>query len=185
MLADEGTTVDAYNLIAWESLAEHFGSTAVIVGLGVGGVEYGSVYHKEVGVGGWQAFAVFYYGIGHRQGEQTVGLSCKGAESIELFFHLAERFVVLVLLIGTLHVDDGVVGAEAGQGINVAVRIITCQVAMVQPEHLLYVEGATQVIFNLGLRHLPVAVGREQTLGGGEQRTPPIAFDGASLKDKA
>lgn len=135
VLANEGTAVDTHNLIAGEGLLKHLGSTAVIVGLGVGGVEHGPVHHKEVGVGGWQAFAVFYYGIGHRQGEQTVGFSCKGAEGLELFFHLAERVVVLVLLIGTLHVDDGVVWAEAGQGIDVTVRIVARQVAMVQPEN--------------------------------------------------
>ena len=123
VLANEGTAVDTHNLIAGEGLLKHLGSTTVVVRLGVGGIEHGSVQDEEVGVGGRQTFAVFHHGVGHGQGEQTIRSARKGTEGLQLLFHLTEGIVMFVLPVVTLHIDNGVVGAEAGQGINVTVRI--------------------------------------------------------------
>ena len=66
MLADKGAAVNANYFISEEGLPKHLGSTTVVVGLIVGGIEHGFVQDEEVGIGGRQAFAIFEDSIGHR-----------------------------------------------------------------------------------------------------------------------
>ena len=64
MLLDDTSTVDAHDGSAGESLADDAEGLSVEVGLGIGGAEHGSVDDEEVGVGGWQPFALADDGAG-------------------------------------------------------------------------------------------------------------------------
>ena len=163
VLADKGTAVDTHNLVIREGLLKHFGGTAIVVGLVVSGVEHGFVQDEKVGIGSRQAFAIFDDGIGHGQGEQTIGLAFQGSERFQLLFHEAKGFVMFVSYVGTLHVYDGVVGTKACQGIDMAICVVTRQLTVIQPENLLYMKSITKVCLYLFLSHLSVAIGGKQT----------------------
>ena len=130
-----------------------------------------------------EAFAVFVIdGFGHGQRKQTVGVSVEGTEGLELVFHGAEGTVVLVVLVQALHVSNGVVGTETGQGVYVAVCVVTGQVAVIQPEHLTQVEAFHQVGFDVFAREGVIAIRSQQAGGGGEQGTFSVAFNGTAFE---
>ena len=54
VLADDGPTVDAYNLTVRERLPDGVKGLAVKFGLGVGRYQYGTVDHQIVGIGSRQ-----------------------------------------------------------------------------------------------------------------------------------
>ena len=64
------------------------------------------------------------------------------------------------------------------------VRIVTCQITVVQPKNTLQVKNGTKIFLNFHPVHLSVPVRRKQAFGGGEQRTHAVTFDGTAFKDK-
>ena len=91
---------------------------------------------------------------------------------------------MLVVLVQALHVGNGVVGTETGQGVYVAVCVVTGQVAVVQPEYLTQVEAFHQVGFDVFAREGVIPVGSQQAGGGGEQSTFSVAFNGPPSSTK-
>ena len=121
------------------------------------------------------------YRIGHGQGQQPVGRAIEGGEGAQLLLHAAQRLVVLVGGIGTPYVDNGIVGGEPGQGVDVAVGVVAGQITVVEPQDALQSEGLFQILFDAHLRPLAVAVGREQAFACGEQGAGAVAFECAPL----
>ena len=80
------------------------------------------------------------------------------------------------------HIDDGVIGAEPRQGINMGVSIIPFQVAMLKPEHLLCAEQGLHRPFQFLTGQLRVAVGGKQALAGGHNRAAAVALNAATFK---
>ena len=65
-----------------------------------------------------------------------------------------------------------------------AVGVITCQVAMVDPKNASGMEFLEQARLNLCLREGLVTMRGQQTACGREDGALTIALDGATLKDK-
>ena len=91
---------------------------------------------------------------------------------------------MLVGGVGTLDVGDGVARAQAGKGVDVAVRVVACQVSVVEPQHAFGMEHLFQPLFDVGLSHGLVAVGGQQALAGGEEGASAVALDASSLQHK-
>ena len=103
---------------------------------------------------------------------------------MKLLFHRREGFIVLVIGIGAADVGDGVVGAEAGEGVDVAVGVVASKVAVIEPQDALGVEIAKQTLFNLVASELWIAIGREQTLAGSQEGALAVALYAAALEDE-
>lgn len=91
---------------------------------------------------------------------------------------------MLIVWIGALDVGNGVVGTEAGEGVDMAVCVIACEVAVVEPKEAVGMEIVKQTFLYLLTVKLWIAVGRKETCAGGQQRTFAIAFDATAFKDK-
>ncbi len=84
----------------------------------------------------------------------------------------------------TLNVCNRVVGTETGKGIDVAVRIVTCQIAMIEPKDTLCMEVSQQALFNLLARARRIAIGRKQTRRGGKDGAPTVTLYATALENK-
>ena len=82
VLADDGPTVDAYNLTVRERLPDGVKGLAVKFGLGVGRYQYGTVDHQIVGIGSRQTVVAIVDRTGQGQLQQTIGTSVHGAKSL-------------------------------------------------------------------------------------------------------
>ena len=184
MLLDESPAVDADDFISGKSLLQDACRGSVIVGLGIGGVEHGVVENKEVGIGGRQPFPFVEDGGGHGQWQEPERLAVACQERAELLLHLGELRVVHVGFIVALHIHDGVVGTQPGQGVDVAVGIVAGQESVVEPQDLCDREGLVQVLFDLGAVPLSVPVGGEQAFRSGEQGPFPVRLDGAAFENE-
>ena len=115
MLDNQWTTVDADYLAVGECVGNNCGSLGVEVGLGVGGIEHRSVDDEEIGVGGWQTFgalrgtveellAVVVYRAGGGQAQQAISPAAFCLKHAQVFLHLMQLFVLLVILVVTSHI---------------------------------------------------------------------------------
>ena len=131
MLADKRATVDGYDFMLRESFLQGFPCHSVIGRLIVGRHEHGSVYDQKVRIRSRQALPLFIeYRLWHGQWDMPVRLILQVAEHGELFFHPGQFFVVAVVAVGTFHVSDGLIRAEAGQRVDVSVCVISLQSAV-------------------------------------------------------
>ena len=92
---------------------------------------------------------------------------------------------MLVGGIVALDIEDGVVGGETGERVDMGIGIVAGEVAVVDPQDAVGSERVAQIVFNLSAREVAVAVGGEEALGGGEYRAAAVAFDGASFEHEA
>ena len=83
-----------------------------------------------------------------------------------------------------MYVENGVRRAEAGKGIDVAVRIVASKIAVFQPEDALGVEVMEQAMLYFLAGEVGVAMGREQALAGGKQGAASVALDAPALEDE-
>lgn len=83
-----------------------------------------------------------------------------------------------------LHISNGVVGAKAGEGVDVSISVVAEEVAVVEPENSSGLESLEEKGLDVSPAVLRIAVGVEQTLGSGEDSTLTIALDAAALEDK-
>lgn len=67
-----------------------------------------------------------------------------------------------------MDVSDGIVGTKASEGVNMAVGVVTSEVAMVEPKDTIGMEVAQQALLDLVAREVGVAVGREETFAGSQ-----------------
>lgn len=91
---------------------------------------------------------------------------------------------MLIVGICTLHVNDGVVRTEAGEGIDMAVCVVACEVAVIEPEDAVGVEIAKQTFLDLVARELRITIGGEETFAGSQQRALAIAFNATTFEDE-
>ena len=193
VLTDEDAAIDGDDVMAGEGALELTASEFVVGGLAVGGQEDCRVENEEVGVGGWEPMAIVRVidGRRHRQREQTVVLclafasgSAEHAEGAELGFHSLECFVVFVGGVGALDVEDRVGGGQAGKGIDVAVGVVACEVAVIQPEDAPSAEVLEEALLDFLTSEARVALGRKEALTGGQQGAASVALNAAAFKDK-
>src|SRR3546814_9079521 len=78
--------------------------------------------------------------------------------------------------------DDGVIGGEAGEGVDVGVGVVALEVAVVEPQHAVLGEPAGQPFAQFAARGLRVAF--VQALPGGQQGAVAVGFDGAAFQSK-
>ena len=116
--------------------------------------------------------------------ESPLLTSPKGEEALQLLLHSVEGFIVLIVWIGALDVGDGVVVTEAGEGVDMTVCVVACEVAVVEPKEAVGMEIVKQTFLYLLTVKLWIAVGRKETGAGGQQRTFAIAFDATAFEDK-
>ena len=194
VLLDDGTTVDADDLAVGIGLANDTEGLGVEVGLGIGGHQDGAIDDQVVGVGGGETVTVsdgiadqttFGHGrIIDRTGEgelqKAVGTAFEGTECTELFFHQGQVGMVGI----ATGKDDGVVRADAYQGIDMAIGIIANEAAVVEPYNALGTEIFLEAGFNLGLREGLVAMRRHEATRSGEDGAFAIALDRTALEDE-
>ena len=145
--------------------------------------QYGPVDHQEIGVCGRKPLPVFVEnGFRHGQGDEPVGFVLKRAERAKLFFHACECLVVLVRTVLAFHVSDGLVGAETGQSVYMAVRVVAGQIAVVEPQYPLDMQERFEPFFDVGAVQAVVTVGRKQTFRSGQERAVAVAFDGTAFE---
>ena len=115
MLDDDRATVDADNLAVGEGVSDYSCCLGVEVVLGVGGIEHRSVDDEEIGVGGWQTFgalcgtveellAVVVYWPGGGQAQQAIPPAAFCLKHAQVFLHLMQLFVLIVILVVTSHI---------------------------------------------------------------------------------
>src|SRR3546814_4706071 len=90
---------------------------------------------REVGVAGRQATAVVVDRPGPRQRKQPVGPAVAGPQGGDLVGHRLELGVMRVGRGVAGLEDDGVIGGEAGEGVDVGVGVVALEVAVVEPQH--------------------------------------------------
>src|SRR6185312_3577499 len=139
----------------------------------------------EIGVAGRDALVTEDNGARHGQlddGELLAVSRARGFQALKIF---NERSVVGIAGVGLDGGDDGVRRGEAGDVVNVTVRIIAGDAA-VEPDDLVdgevVVKGALKLLASdarIALLHAA-----EKALFGGEQRTGAAGVDGAALEDK-
>jgi len=157
-----------------------------VVGVVEGGDEHQIVGDIEVGVAGWEALVVEDHRGGHGQLDDTellaVGIA-GGAEPVEVF---RQGEMVFVVGVGLDAGEDGVFGDEAGDVVDVAVRVVAgC--APVEPENLVDAEVVVEGLLDLLARDAGVALldlGEEALLGG-EEDADSVGVDGAAFEDEA
>jgi hypothetical protein len=81
-------------------------------------------------------------------------------------------------------IDDGVVRADAYQGIDMAIGIIANETAVVEPYNALGTEIFLEAGFNLSLREGLVAMRRHEATRSGEDGALAIALDRAAFEDE-
>lgn len=192
MLTDKDAAVDADDVVMGKGLLELAPRLFVVVGLCVGGVEDGSVDDEEIGVGGRESVALvcrrhwskvlFVDGCGHWERDEPIGLSRESAQLAQFLFHELQFGKMFVGRVGTGNVGNGVVGAEAGKGVDVSVGVVACEIAMMQPKHLSGVEKAEELLLDVVRSEHVVAVGGEQTGGGGEDCATAVGLDAAAFE---
>ena len=81
VLTDEDLAVDANDVVVGEGQGELVVGLLVEDGVAVGGHEDGLVDDEEVGIGGWQSFAVLVVANGgHGQRNEAIGVSVDRSE---------------------------------------------------------------------------------------------------------
>ena len=194
VLLDDGTTVDADDFAVGIGLANDTEGLGVEVGLGIGGHQDGAIDDQVVGVGGGKAVTVsdgiadyttFGHGriidrTGERELQKAVGTAFEGAECTKFFFHQGQVGMVGI----ATGIDDGVVRADAYQGIDMAIGIIANEAAVVEPYNALGTEILLEASLNLGLSEGLVAMRRHEATGGCEDGTFAIALDRAAFEDE-
>ena len=187
VLADEDAAIDGHDVVLGEGSLQLAAGEVVVLRLTVGGKEDGVVDNEEVGVGGGQAVTIVGVEDGRWQGEREQ-LKIENwklrNELLKLLFHRLEGFVVLVVGIGAADVCYGVVGTEAGEGVDVAIGVVAGKVAVIEPEDALGVEIAKQALFNLVASELWIAIGRKQTFAGSQEGATAVALNAAAFEDE-
>lgn len=184
MLSYYHTGIDADDVEAGESERDGLAGQCIEVGLVVGGHEYGTVDDDEVGVGGWQPFAIVEDGVGHGKPQEAVGVSVGCAQRAELLLQSLEILVLWVVLIVATHIEQSVVGCKSDDGVDVPVGVVADEISMVEPYDASGMESPAQLFLNFLLGEGLVAVGCQQTGAGSEDGTFAVAFDRPSFKHK-
>ena len=115
MLDDDGAAVNADNLAVGEGIGDYCGCLGIEVWLGVCGIQYPSVDDEEIGVCGRQTFgafrgiveellAVVIYRSGGGQAQQAISPTAFCLKHAQVFLHLMQLFVLLVILVVTSHI---------------------------------------------------------------------------------
>ena len=104
MLLDNTSTINTNHFPTLESLAYQAQSLSIQIGLVICGHQYGTIHHKEVGMGSWQSFDILIKdSTRQRQFYQLIGFAFHGTEGLELLLHLFQVGIVLIGLIIALH----------------------------------------------------------------------------------
>ena len=75
--------------------------------------------------------------------------------------------------------------ALTGKGVHVAVRVVTCQIAMVEPKDLTSAEAFAELTLQCLFGGMAcVAVRCKQAMAGGEQSAHTVTLDGTTLQHK-
>ena len=134
MLAHHRRGVNADDDPVGEGLGDDGLGLFVVVGLLIGGHQYGAVEDDEVGIGCRQSIAVVFQAAGHRQGQQPVGSAVEGGERLQLLLQRFEVGVLLILGVFAADVGQRVVGACTHDGVDVAVGIVAPELTVMQPD---------------------------------------------------
>src|SRR3546814_13040495 len=78
--------------------------------------------------------------------------------------------------------DDGVIGSEAGEGVDVGVGVVALEVAVVEPQHAVLGEQAGQPFAQFAARGLRVAF--VQAPPGGQEGAVAVGFAGYGFQCK-
>ena len=183
MLGDECAAVDADDVVVGEGFRELALRLEVRVGIPVGGHQDGSVRDEEVRVCGGQSGAIFVVrGLCHREWDEAVRFALQRSELLELGFHLRQFGMVFVVLVEAFDVGNRVVGTESGKRVDVAVRVVAREVAVVEPKDALGMEGCEQSRLDLFFCQGLVAMWREQAFACRQDGSLPVALDASSLE---
>lgn len=169
VLADERPAVYRDDVMSGKCLLQGQSCRVIFFSLRICGVEHGGVHDQIIGIGGGQTFAVLIEdGIGQRYRNEAEWLSRSRVEGFQFVLHLLQFLKVLVRFVRAFYIDNRIFGAEARQRVNMAVCVVTGQIAVVEPENAFYAQLVHQDAFYLRFVQLGVAVGVEQTAGGSE-----------------
>ena len=180
VLLDDGAAIDAHDFAVRIGLTDNTHGLGIKVGLSVGGHEDGTIDDQIVGVGGGQTVALVVYGTGQGEPEQAIGLVVKRAQRFELLFHECQIGMVGI----ATGIDDGVVGTDAYQRVDMSVGIVANQRAVVEPYDALGTEVFFEASFYLGLREGLITMGCHETAGSCEDGALAIALDGTAFEDE-
>ena len=101
-----------------------------------------------------------------------IGAAVGGAQGFQLGLHGLELGMVLVGRIVALDVDNGVVGTETSEGVDVRIGVVARQIAVVEPKDAFGAEAFAEQQFDLsaiGHRH---RVAFESAVGIEEVKRP-------------
>ena len=91
---------------------------------------------------------------------------------------------MLVLHVCAFHVGNRVVGTESGQRVDVAVRIVASEIAVMDPEDAVGSERRQELLLYPVAAERFVPVGSQEAFRRGEDGSLAVALDASSLEDK-
>ena len=139
VLANEGIAVPADRVAGGMGLIDGRAGRLVGFGQAVCGEKHSLIHHEIIGIGGGQAFTFFVVnGRGHRHSYQPVRFALGRAESLDLLFHTLQSGIMLVGRVGAFHIKNGIIRAKAGEGVDMAIGVVTCKIKLCEPEEMVH-----------------------------------------------
>jgi len=185
MLENERQTIDADYPASGEG-RRHQRQRRPIIPVLVGGDQHGMVDDEKIGVRSRQAISLIVMTRrGPRQLQESVRRAVASAERLQFPAHLSERRVMLVTGIITDNMKDRVVGAEAGQGVDMGVGVVTGEISLFQPEKSVDAKLLAENRFQVVTRKMRVTIGVEEALGRGKYRPSSVTLDTSPFKDES
>ena len=184
VLVNQRAAVDTYNFTTGESLGQSPGCCFIVGRLCVGGIKHCLVHHQVVGVSGPQAFALAVVNsISHGQRNELVRFAFARAETFELFLHswCAKLRSVRRQYRCSEHIQS-CCSAKACQSVDVRIRVIARQIAVVEPKEMVDAQTLGKQGFDVGLIELRIAVRVQQAFRSGEQGAFAVRFDAATFE---
>lgn len=180
---DEFGGIDTDDAAIWEEFLEDCEGLWVFRAL-VGWDEDDLIGDIEVSVTGWEALAVVFDPARHGKFDDAEGIAVQVAEGSEPSEILLEQLIVLVRGIGFDDGDDGLGVGEAGEIVDMPVRVIPDD-SFAEPKDLGHTEVIAEVLLNLRFGEMRISIGIKEASFGGEEGTASIDLDGAAFHDDA
>lgn len=122
----------------------------------------------EVRVTGWEALAVVFDPARHGKFDDAEGIAMQVTERSEPGEILLEQMVVLVQRIGFDDGDDGLRVCEAGEIVDMSVRVIPDD-SFAEPKDLGHTEVIAKVLFDLRFGEMRISIGMKEASFGGQK----------------
>jgi hypothetical protein len=140
VLAYDNRCIERDDLTAGEGLLNDTDGCLVLCGLIINRENDSAIDDEEVGIGRGKSLIIIHHGIGHGEFQEPVRLVLRCAKRFQFLFQFAKVLILWIVLVLASYIDEGVVGTDPYNRVDVTVRIIADEVAVVEPNDALSAE---------------------------------------------